>query len=270
MEDKKYKIALLTAHIGHTDKPELTITNECKDELDDYGVDVYRFNNNNFESLKPFFEPTLKREEVYRESLFMKFRYWYNVHFKYKQKTYPTDEENYNRLIAKLPKMLFYKLVPNEYDYYIWCDSKFTLKEGWLGYVLGIIKENNSCQMITSKHRENSSIKQEFDYMAHNMMTYNVANLVSKYNVAEMNRQVSFYLKDKEFEDSNLYELPLIIYSKDVLKEKMFLESWYAHNYYFTIQDQLSLPYLVSKFKINIGVVNQNAFQVPFVDHNHY
>lgn len=270
MDDRKYKIALMTAHIGNADKPELTITPKCKKELDAYGVDIYRFNNANIDLLKPHFTPIQKKEDICHETLFLKLRFWYNKYIRYRQKTYPSDEENYNRLIAKLPKMQFYKFVPNVYDYFIWCDSKFTLEEGWLGYILNLIEENGNSEMIVSLHGERNSILEEFNYMKYYMIRYASPGLVSKYDLAKMEKQIQFYLKDKSFTDNKLYELPLIIYSKDILNKKLFLEEWYLHNYFFTIQDQLSLPYVIHRYNINVHGVKQDVFNTPFVRHNHY
>lgn len=265
-----YKIALLTAHIGYSDKPELIITPECEQELKAYGIDIYRFNNDNVDTLKPFFKSELTKDDVYTESADLKRRYWINSKILYRQKTYPTVAENYNRLIAKLPKMMFHKLLPAEYDYYIWCDSKFTLLAGWLNYVLNLIEQSKGQEMIVSKHSERSSVKSEYWFMAKNMMLKSDMLLLPKYNIAEMSNQVHFYLKDKNFVDTKLFELPLMIYSKEILAKKEFLEEWYAHNYYFTIQDQLSLPYLTSKHHIKIKAIEQEAFELEFAKHNHY
>lgn len=264
MNDNKYKIALLSAFIGTPGKSELKITPECQQELKDFGVDIYLFNNTNKSMLEQYYTPSIENpnpSKSYFETMLD------NVRFK--QSIFPSEEANYSRLLAKLPKMQFYKFIPNDYDYYIWCDSKFTLCRRWLDYVLFLIERYKEYDFLVSEHSERSSIKEELDYMIYYMKKHNSENLCSKYNMAEMHYQVRTYLKDKKFKDNKLFELGFLIFSKNILKQKEFLDDWYGHNYFFTIQDQLSLPYLCFKHKIKVCSIKQRIYDMPFTMYNY-
>ncbi len=261
----KYKIALISAFIGAPGKSELKITPECQQELKDYGVDVYLFNNANKSTLEQYYTPSIENPNPAKSHIETMLD---NIRFK--QSVFPSEEANYNRLLAKLPRMQFYKFIPNDYDYYVWCDSKFTLCSHWLDYVLFLIERYKEYDFLVSEHSERSSIKDELDYMIYYMKKYNSENLCSKYNMAEMHHQVRTYLKDRKFKDNKLFETGFLVFSKNILKQKEFLDDWYGHNYFFTIQDQLSLPYLCFKHNIKFYPVKQRIYDMPFTMYDYY
>jgi len=259
-----FKIALISAYIGNPGKSELKITPECKKELDNYGVDLYLFNNNHVNLLDEHYIPTSPFIKTGRSKI-------QNIieHFRFSQYLYPTNEANHNRLLAKIPRMQFYKLLPKEYDYYIWCDSKFTLCSYWLEYVLFLIERYSEYDFLVSEHCERSSITEELNYMIRHMKDKS-ENLCSKYNMADMYYQVHSYVKDKNFKDKKLFETGFLVFSKRILQHKEFLDDWYGHNFYYTIQDQLSLPYLCNKHKIKVYSIKQRIYDMPFTKYNYY
>lgn len=268
---EKIKIAIISAYIGNGGTSgDLKFTPQAKAELADYGVDVYYFNDKNIDVLNPFFEPTISRDEVVNES--WRSKILSKIYsFRYKQSVYPSEKDNYTRLIAKIPKILFYKLVPNEYDYYVWLDSKFVIQEHWLKYLLWLISKYEGFDILVSKHSERSSIKEEMDFLVKDSKIPG-NGVVQKYNIAELEYQCSLYNEKKSFRDDELYENTMIIYSKTILeKEKCkFLEEWYAHNYYFSIQDQISFPFLVHKYyNVRVKSVLQYVFDMPFSCHEY-
>jgi len=268
----KYKIALISAYIGTPGNSELTITPACQKEFDEYGVDIYKYTDKDLNLLASIYKPIKKKEEIYKESIKDKLYYLYKYLTTNWQIKYPTPEANFNRLIAKLPRMQFYKLIEPCYDYYIWCDSKFTLDNGWLNYILELIGKNEDKDLLSYAHSERTSIRQEFDYMRYHMKKKRrpVKKLLARYNIAKMYRQICFYLKDKNFEDNRLFETGVMVYSNKMLQKKEFLDDWYTHNYYFSIQDQLSFPYLISKHNINVGTINQSIFDTGFTSYKYH
>jgi len=266
-----YKIALITASIGNPDKPELILTPECEKEFKEYGVDVFRFNDKNVHLLQEHFIPIIPKEQIYQDTFFLKLRYWIR-HFLFNmQSEYPKKEDKYKRLVAKIPRMLFFRIIPNDYDYYIWCDSKFTLEKGWLGSILKLIEENSDKDVFSYAHSERNSIQEEFDYMRYHMRKRNPSlSLLARYNISDMDNQIYLYKKNKKFIDDSLYETGIMIYSKKLFTKTDFLDQWYANNYYLTIQDQLSFPFLLALNKINIYKINQSIFDSGFTKYNYY
>ncbi len=256
-----YKIALLSAFIGNPGKNELKMTEGCRKKLEDYGVDVFLFNNTNIDLLVPFAQPaleskppTLKTDRGFMGNLVDKIRF--------RQFIYPTEDATKNRLMAKLPKMQFYKLLDKEYDFYIWMDSKFTLKDNWLDVILNWIEQYGQHDLVICKHSERNSISSEYEYMRYYMVKKD-DNLCPKYVLKDMYYQVQKYLSDSKYVDNSLFEAGFMLYSKNILKHKEFLDAWYAHNYYYTIQDQLSLPYLLQKHNIDVCPLEEIVYKLP-------
>ena len=258
------KIAILSAYIGSPGRTGLKITEECRRELDSYGVDCFLFTDNQREALEEISHPSKHIDSVGRKTFEDAL-----VRLFYRQSSYPSLESTKNRLLAKLPKILFYKLVPQEYDYYVWVDSKFTLLDGWIKGVLDMIKEGGCFDMAVCAHSERASIKSEYKYMER-YMRKGSANLCSKYILADLHRQIHDYLSDSSFKDDSLYECGFMIFSRAVLEHKDFLEMWYAHNYYYSIQDQLSLPYLINKYSINLYPLPYSVYHLPGTKYGYY
>lgn len=255
-----YRIALLSAYIGSPGKNELKITEVCRKKMDEYGVDVYLFNNTNIDLLMPFVQPaseskppTLKTDRGFMGNLVDKIRF--------RQFIYPTEEATRNRLIAKLPKMQFYKLLDKDYDYYIWMDSKFTLLDDWLENLLELIKNHGHHELVVCSHSERNCLKSEFEYMKYYIRKKS-DNLCSKYVLKDLYYQVSDYLSDPSFVDDALYECGFLLFSDKIMLHKDFLDAWYAHNYYYTIQDQLSFPFLLKKFNVDVYPLDKNVYQL--------
>lgn len=266
---KRLKIALITASIGNAGKTgELKITSEAQAEFDEYGIDVYRFNNANLDLLLPHVKPTLTGEEtVHRTRHDMSVYGWYEK-VKYKQTNRPKKEDDYTRLVAKIPKMMFYKIVPHNYDYYVWLDSKFTIYEHWLDYLLWLLGNHSHADMIVSKHSVRSSVEEEVLDMLKGLRS-GYPSLYTKYYAPDLAFQLYKYQQSPGFVDNSLNELGMIIYSSKIVGKSQFAEEWYAHNCYFTIQDQISFPFVSKKHNINLASIGQSVYEIPFLTHEY-
>jgi len=256
------RIALLSAFIGNPGKQGLKMTDNCKRSLEGNGVDLYLFDDSDMDLLKRNYQPLVQVTT-------MKDRFeWFNK-WRYRQHRYPTETDTYNRLVAKLPKMQFYRLLDREYDYYIWMDSKYTIQDGWLEWVSDLIGQHGNHDLIVCKHSERANVKEEFDYLKHYMLEKS-DNLCSKYVLLDLYHQVAAYLKDPAYNDDRLYEAGFLLYSRNILVHKRFLDEWYAHNFYYSIQDQLSLPYLVQKHGIDVFPLEMNVGRLPGVKYGYF
>lgn len=259
----------MTAFIGNAGNTgELKITPEAQAEFDRYGVDVYKFNNDNLDQLLPYVEPTMTEEEVLGMTRRDRRVFWYYEKIKYKQPVRPKKEDDYTRLVAKIPKMTFYKVVPQGYDYYVWLDSKFTIYEHWLDYLLWLIGKYPYADIITSKHGARHSVEEEtLDMLKY--LAIEGDSLRKKYYAPTLAFQLYKYQQSPGFVDDCLNELTMIIYSSRMRAKTQFAEEWYAHNCHYTIQDQLSFPFLCKKHHIKVASVCQDVFNMPFVTHEY-
>ena len=105
----KYKIAIVTAHIGDGGGTgSLSISDEARMEMLEYGVDLYSFTTDQLSELQQYYNPRFDYEDIIHSNMFDKIIKWYYRKIKYKQLVYPSTKNTNNRLIAKLPKMCFY------------------------------------------------------------------------------------------------------------------------------------------------------------------
>ena len=259
----------MTAFIGNAGNTgELKIAPEAQAEFDRYGVDVYKFNSGNLDALMPHVKPTLSEEQVLHRTRRDKWVYWWYESVKYKQTERPKNEDDHTRLMAKIPKMMFYKVVPNDYDYYVWLDSKFTIHEHWLEYLLWLINKYPQYDLITSIHSARASVEEEaLDMLKDLKMPHD--SLRTKYYAPTLAFQLYKYQQEPRFVDDHLNELTMIIYSKRMLGKTQFGDEWYAHNCHYTIQDQLSFPFLCQKHGVKVASVCQDVFNMPFVEHEY-
>ena len=266
--EKKYRIAIVTAFIGNAGNTgELKIAPEAQAEFDRYGIDVYRFNNDNLDVLLPYVKPTVSEEQVLHRTRLDKWMYWWYENVKYKQTSRPKKEDDHTRLVAKIPKMMFYKVVPHDYDYYVWLDSKFTIHENWLEYLLWLIKKYPQYDLITSKHSERRSVEEETKDMLKSLKAG--SGLWTKYYASDLAFQLYKYQQAEGFVDDCLNELGMIVYSSKMVGKSQFAEEWYAHNCFFTIQDQISFPFVSKKHNLKVASVSQSVYEVPFLTHEY-
>ena len=74
---------------------------------------------------------------------------------------------------------------------------------------------------------------------------------------------ITEYLNDKTFKDDTLIAAGAFVYSKKIIENKDYniMKEWFYHNCKYSIQDQLSLPYLLHKFNINYKIIDENIFE---------
>jgi len=185
---------------------------------------------------------------------------FYYQTYNYNDNNYPLrDKSLHPRLKGKIPKMLEWMNV--DVDYYIWLDAPFEIvSHNFIQNTLNAIGDSDMC---LCKHNSNrSSIKEEFEYVK-NYMSDEYLN--SRYSGEDMDKQVSVYLQDTSFTDNNLFEMGFFIYSKKLVENKNYnlMTDWFFHNSLYSIQDQLSIPYLLHKHNVKYTTFNFNVFNNP-------
>jgi hypothetical protein len=163
------------------------------------------------------------------------------------------------RLRAKIPKMAVWEDNP-DYDYYIWLDSWVSIRSPNI-----VEKFVNECQDVDAcffKHCARSSVEQELDFCL-TLMNDGNEYLLSRYQGENMKEQVIHYYRDKSWIDNNLFECCIFIYNKRVIENTNYnlMKEWLYHNLIWSVQDQLSLPYLLHKFKTNYKILNGTAYK---------
>lgn len=170
------------------------------------------------------------------------------------------------RLKAKIPKMMEWHRCPG-YDYYIWIDSKFIILEGFLENMFRF--ESDHSDLYVFRHGFRSSVKEELEYM-NNKMSNGSDYLNQRYGGELMNDQVRSYLSDPDYIDQLFYG-GCFMYTKNLVKNPDFnlMTDWMLHNVIYSVQDQLSLPYLIHKHKVNYTVYPYDLMSNNFLGYDY-
>jgi len=166
------------------------------------------------------------------------------------------------RTKGKIPKML--EWLDFDADYYIWMDAPMNFITNDIGNL--VEKSIEDFDICLFKHPLNSSIKKEL-YSVENEIGNGNQYHISRYEGEYMQEQVNSYLEDPSFIDDNLFACGFFIYSRKLIENRNYnlMTDWFFHNCYWSIQDQLSLPYLLHKHNtkwktFQIGDVYNNQF----------
>ncbi len=162
------------------------------------------------------------------------------------------------RLRAKMPKMLAWEEHPG-YDYYIWIDSSFSIRdttsiERMVDYCIG----TDACFF---KHSARNSVNKEANFVLDLIKERN-GYILNRYSGEKIEEQLKYYNQDEDWNDNFLIECGTFIYSSNVIKDKNhnLMKEWFYHNCLWSVQDQLSLPYLLQKFETNYKLFKDNVY----------
>ena len=167
------------------------------------------------------------------------------------------------RLKSKIPKMLDW--VENSADYYIWFDSKFKIRSNTL--VDDVIDSLGDYDIQIFKHPQRKSIKSEIDFLEDEMLRLNNNYLIDRYKGERIRSQYEFYLQDPNFIDNNFFSMGFFVYSKNLIKNRDYnlMTDWFFHNCYWSIQDQISFPYLLHKHKTKYRTFDYQLFNNKYL-----
>lgn len=165
------------------------------------------------------------------------------------------------RLKGKIPKMLEWRNV--EADWYIWLDASFTvISKDLVSDVLKAAGENPLCFY---RHHKRHSIKEECDFMTSSMGKRSLY-LHSRYDGEPFEAQVNHYLKDLDFTDDCLFACGFFAYHRSM---SGLMQDWFLENVCWSVQDQLSLPYILKKHHAQYSVFKEGTIiDNPYVKHN--
>jgi hypothetical protein len=170
--------------------------------------------------------------------------------------SFPTIDLN-PRLRAKYFRMCSHMIYPS-IPFFIWVDSSIQLKEGiieWMKKMLG------DYDAVFFKHSLRSSVVEEKNYVIQNMSN---SYLNKRYINYDLNAQVESYLKEGFPDKDGLIEAGLFLRKNTENVNKAF-DHWFIEQVKWSIQDQLSLPYILWKHKINYKIITDyTVYNGPF------
>ena len=153
-----------------------------------------------------------------------------------------------NRRNAKIYKILPQIFLPN-YDYYIWVDSNVCFKQS----PIDILNKNNTDAIFFSHYRYNT-VSREIEKV--------ISRKKDDIHVVKLFEQ---FLKEKQYNDDCLFELPL--FATTAVKEILtFRLLWWELICKFSSRDQLTCPYALKTSKANYFTINENLRYITSMD----
>jgi len=186
---------------------------------------------------------------------------------KYKITIASYNDDNYSsrhlamhpRLKGKIPKMLEWKFV--DADWYVWIDDSFTVITDTLAEdILKVAGKNKLCLF---RHPDRNTIKEEFEFMQKKLSNKNLY-LHSRYDGEPIKEQVLHYLGNRSFKDKNLFSMGFFAYHKSL---KPLMLDWFLENITWSIQDQISFPYVLQKYKVKYSLFEGTFLGNPYIQH---
>ena len=169
----------------------------------------------------------------------------------------PRELALHPRVQAKIPKMLAHELAPG-YDYYIWLDGSIALSNS--SSVSWLVERCANHDMALFRHPYRQRIEDEAEYCQAEMLSGN-GYLIDRYRNEPLLEQVRLYLSDPGFKDENLFACGVFVYSRAIVaSEHNIMKDWFYHTARYSVQDQLSLPYLLTRYRIKYNVIEENIF----------
>ena len=163
------------------------------------------------------------------------------------------------RLKGKIPKMLEWKFV--DADWYVWLDDSFSVLTDSLAE--DILKVAGKNKLILFKHPNRNSIKEEYEFMQKKLNKKNLY-LFSRYAGEPIKKQVEHYLNDSSFRDNKLFSMGFFAYHKSM---KPLMLDWFLENITWSVQDQISFPYVLQKHKVRYSLFEGTFLRNPYVQH---
>jgi hypothetical protein len=165
------------------------------------------------------------------------------------------------RLQYRIPKTHGWQMKPG--DIYLWLDGTFTLaKENSLEW---FINKLGDADMVLFKHPWRNTIKEEVEHIEEHLKL-NKPYITSRYKNGLHKEQLEHIYKEcPDYIDDTLFTSTVFIYRSTPKVQEMMKEWLYTSVRYFTC-DQIVLPYLVKKYKLNVSIINENQYKFEHLE----
>ena len=150
------------------------------------------------------------------------------------------------RLKAKIPKMLEWKFIDS--DWYVWMDSSVRLKEE--DPVDEILSSAGDSPLCLFKHSYGNSIEYEAKRVLNDLKEKR-EYISKRYKGEAIKEQLVHYYGDNEFVDNKLFGMTFFAYHRSA---SSLMQEWFMHNLIWSIEDQISFPYVLFKSGLKYSV----------------
>jgi len=157
------------------------------------------------------------------------------------------------RLASKRPKMLPFEFVDD--DVVVWLDAAFEIVgDGFQEFCVNALGDHNFVVWDHPDRGTRPDVYAEATF----------SNRMEKYWDQPLDEQVAYYRSRGLPDGSGLWACGTIVWGNKN-KSKQFGRAWYHENLRWSIQDQVSFPYVVWKLKPNFGVFPAHEYENPYL-----
>ncbi len=175
----------------------------------------------------------------------------------YDDKNMPSRHNSMHpRLKGKIPKMLEWR--KTNADWYIWMDSSVKIREN-IDIPEIIINTARGNPLCLFRHTQATSIKEEAACVLQGI-AQGKDYFIKRYGGEPIASQTKSYLNDKNFKDTNLFQMTFFAYHRSAAP---LMQEWFLHNCMWSIEDQISFPYVLSK-----SGMGYSCFEGSVMDNN--
>jgi hypothetical protein len=165
------------------------------------------------------------------------------------------------RLQARIPKMFGWDLCP-DFDYYIWLDASFRLRDGKAARYL--TREVDYADFAFYAHPKRHSIREEAEHIQ-NRIEAGSRYLTDRYKDEDLEGQLRAISQDGYVDDC-LYATMVFAY-RPTPRVKNLLTEWWVHTSRFHSVDQLALPYLLWEHGCSVSVLKGDPYNSPWIEY---
>tara|TARA_B100001964_G_C14150444_1_gene561782 strand:+ start:184 stop:843 length:660 start_codon:yes stop_codon:yes gene_type:complete len=161
------------------------------------------------------------------------------------------------RMKSKIPKMLEWRFV--HADWYVWMDSSVKLFDVDIPQmILNAAGDNPLCLF---RHSYVNTILEEGKRLLQAMNQHDSKYHQSRYQGEPIMNQIIHYYGDTEFEDNKLFAGTFFAYHRSAAH---IMQEWFNENMIWTIQDQISLPYVIHKLNVGYSLLEGTVDDNPY------
>jgi hypothetical protein len=111
------------------------------------------------------------------------------------------------------------------------------------------------------RHPERTSIQAEANFVLTEIGNGN-PYVVSRYSGEPIMKQVNTYIQDHSFLDTSLFWMGFFAYHSS---QKALMQEWFMQNILWSVQDQISFPYVLAKSSMRYSLFPGDVFNNNFV-----
>lgn len=157
------------------------------------------------------------------------------------------------RLASKLPKFHSFNYV--DADVAVWLDGSFSIvREGFRDFCMDSLGDHDFVTWAHPDRGQRNCLYREAGYCKD----------WPKYADYPISEQVEHYRSEGMPQDFGLWACGTIVWRNNE-RSKQFGSLWLAENVRWSIQDQISLPYLVWKHRPNMGELKAHEYDNPWL-----